>query len=83
MIPAGAHDVHRALGSLHRQHASAHRRDRADDLVQRFPAHPQRHQECAALRRRDFARQNVVESGARFLARQRGAGCDLGEVRFE
>ena len=82
MVAAGADDVDRALGGrLDPQHASAHGRDRADDLVERFAAHPQRHQERAALGRRDFAGEKVVEGGARFLARQRRAGRDLGEVR--
>ena len=62
---------------------AAHRRDGAGDLVQRFAAHAQRHQERAALRGRDFAGQDVVEGGAGFLARQRGAGGDLGEVGLE
>ena len=73
----------RPAGARHPGHAPAHRRDRADDLVERLAAHAQRHQEGAALRRRDLAREQVVEGGAGLLARQRGAGGDLGEIGLE
>ena len=51
LVAAGADDVDGPLGRRDRQHAAAHGRDRADDLVERLAAHPQRHQEAAGLGR--------------------------------
>ena len=83
MVAAGADDVDGVLGRLHPCHAAAHGRDGADDLVERFAAHAQRHQEGAALGRRDLAGEQVVEGGSGLLARQRRAGGDLGEIGLE
>ena len=70
-------------GRVRPEHAAAHGRDRADDFVEGLAAHPQRHQEGAALGGRDFAGEQVVEGGAGLLAGQRRAGGDLGEVGLE
>ena len=57
--------------------------DGADDLVERFAANAQRHQEGAALGRRHLAGEQVVEGIPRLVARQRRACGNLGEIGFE
>ena len=70
-------------GRCHPQHLGAHRRDRAGDLLDGLAANPQRHQKPAHLRGRGLARHQAVEGGRGFLARQRGAGRDFANDRFE
>ena len=70
-------------GRLDAQHLGAHGGDRAGDLVDGLAAHPQRHQEAAHLRRRRFARHHAVEGVRGFVAREHGAGRDLGDERLE
>ena len=54
-ITAGPHDVDRIGGRLDLRHLLAHDLDGAGDLIHRFAAHSQRHQEAAYLRGRGFA----------------------------
>ena len=82
-IAAGADHVDRVRRRRHAQHLGAHGGDRAGDLVDGLAAHAQRHQQAAHLRGRRFARHHAVEGGGRLLARQRGAGRDLGDERLE
>ena len=70
-------------GRLDPQHLAAHRRHRAGDFVDGFAAHAQRHQEPAHLRGRGLAGHHAVEGGGRFFTRQRRAGGDFSDDRFE
>ena len=82
-VAAGADHVDGVGGSVDAQHLGAHRRYRAGDLVDGFAAHPQRHQQSAHLRGRRFAGHHAVEGGCGLVARQRGAGRDFADDRFE
>ena len=82
-VAAGADHVDGVGGSLDAQHLGAHRRHRAGDLVDGFAAHPQRHQQSAHLRGRGLAGHHAVEGGCRLVARQRRAGGDFSDDRFE
>src|SRR5580692_5801295 len=53
------------------------------DLIDGFAANAQRHQQSAHLRGRRFAGHHAVESGCRLVARQRRAGGDFPDDRFE
>ena len=82
-VAAGADDVDGVGGRVDPQHLGAHRRDRAGDLVDGLAAHAQRHQQAAHLRGRGLAGHHAVEGGCRLLTRQRGAGRDFSDNRFE
>ena len=78
-VAAGAHDIDRVRRRPDADHLGAHRRDRAGDFVDGLPAHPQRHEEPAHLRRGDFARQHRIESVFSLRpgeGRSRGDFCD-------
>ena len=78
-VAAGSDDVDRVGRRLDGQHACPHGADRADDLVHRLAAYPQRHQEAADLRRRCFTGHDDLEGGAGILAVERLARCGLGD----
>jgi hypothetical protein len=54
-VAAGAAGVDRAFGRLDGRHLGAHAARRAGDLVDRFAAHPERHEKAADLGRRGLA----------------------------
>lgn len=82
-VAAGADDVDRIGRSIDGQHFRAHRGDGADDLIDGFAAHAQRHQEATDLRGRRLARHQDVEGGSSLLTRQRLAACGLGQERLQ
>ena len=51
--------------------------------LDRFAAHPQRHQEAADLAGRGLAGHDDLESLARFLEGERRSACDLRDVGFQ
>lgn len=82
-VAAGADDVDRTVGRFHGQHACAHRADRTHDLVDRFAAHPKRHQKTADLRWRGGSGHDDLEGRARIFATQCLARCDFGDERLQ